>query len=328
MTERNYGSGIGTGYGNHGNSIIGTVAIANSKVIGMSSSGANRNYASGIGTGLGSTGTSAIDILTISNANITAVSSATTLDYHSPGIGAGHANNGNATIDILTISNANVAATSSSGAAIGHNGIVGTSRSEVKSLNLIGNVRMVLRPGPQHRPIQAVSLALSNAAVVVLIQEPPLFAETSVTADSFSLAVLYENITSSSDPGLRELPGNWLEIGNLSYPGEPRWTLCIAKNERRRCFDMDFPGADRAKSLAISIPSDGNYSLTAFSDRMSGRFITSSHNGSFEVTPFQSFIPTVQFIPDATQYFTEFSSYTYRAKLIFEIWPFILALEL
>jgi hypothetical protein len=135
--------------------------------------------------------------------------------YSDSGIGTGYAITGNSTIDNLTISNVNVTASNSFGPAIGHIGRAGTNRSEVSCLILTGNLHLILHP------IEAVSVGLLNASVIVLIEEPPLFNVTSIIEGSFSLVVLSENAISSSDSELLEFGGHWLEIENLSSPEGP-----------------------------------------------------------------------------------------------------------
>jgi hypothetical protein len=338
-SQINSGSGIGTGRTNGATSSIDTLTISNSIVTANSSSLSGQNYGSGIGTGRGSNGNSRIDTLTISNSTVRANSSSTVSPYSGSGIGAGYAITGNSTIGILTLSNANITASSSFGPAIGHIGTIGTNRSEVSSLILSGNLNLILRPGFQHRPIEAVSAELFNASVIVLIEEPPLFNVTSIIKSSFSLVILSENAVSSSDSELLELGDRWLEIGNLSYPERSDWTFCLTNAESRQCFGVSFPDASQVKSLAISVASDGNYSLIAFSEQMYGQFVTSNKERLFAVSSFESFIPAAEFIATATQSrsplpslsptssFTRFSQYTQRGALILAIWPFLVTLR-
>jgi hypothetical protein len=154
----------------------------------------------------------------------------------------------------------------------------GTGRSEIRSIIFASDIRLILGSGAGFPPIESVSVRLFNTSMVALIRMPPLFNVDSMKTDSFSLAVVHEEVTLSPDWSLSDLGESWLQIGNLSCPKAQGWTLCVTQAKWERCLDIRLPGAMEMKSVSISVPFDGNYSLSALSELESGYCMTSTND--------------------------------------------------
>jgi hypothetical protein len=95
----------------------------------------------------------------------------------------------------------------------------------------MNDIRLILRAGAQSQPMESISVVLVNASIVAFIRTSPLFNVTSMKADSFTFAVMHEEVTVSPDVSLWGLGESWLQIGNLSYPKAQLWTLCVTHAE-------------------------------------------------------------------------------------------------
>jgi hypothetical protein len=105
------------------------------------------------------------------------------------------------------------------------------------------------------------------------------------------------DITEQNNEPLSELDMILLQIGNLTVPRSNDWTFCISGMDHDDCFATESP---RVKSMIVSIPSLGNYSMKAFNDATSGFLETGEGISIVSVASNRSFIKECHFVPDAT----------------------------
>jgi hypothetical protein len=84
----------------------------------------------------------------------------------------------------------------------------------------------------------------------------------------------------------------FLQIGNLSIPEDEKWTFCLSDGTYERCIGAP---SDSVKSIVVSIPHLGNYSIQAFTDRRRGH-LECDGNAIFQVNSNVSFFQTALFV--------------------------------
>jgi hypothetical protein len=134
--------------------------------------------------------------------------------------------------------------------------------------------------------------------------------------------------TQGSEP-LFGLNVTLLQIGDFSLPLPGIWTFCLSQEIYEHCFGSELLDV---KSMIVSVPMEGNYSIQASSDDISGFFETLTGFPLFEVNSNHTFIENCEFVkirnPTPTVFFTEPLQYRYRSgkKLIlrFELFVFLI----
>jgi hypothetical protein len=138
----------------------------------------------------------------------------------------------------------------------------------------------------------------------------------------FSLAILHEEVISSTDDSLSSLGGNWLHIGSLNYSESQIRTLYFSHVEWERCLDLPLPEVASVQSVSVSVPFDGNYSWKASSSLVNGHFVTPNDSPCFDVASNESFFSSACFVGEtlavaaspATPRFTQFRGYVQAVR--------------
>jgi hypothetical protein len=266
-------------------------------------------YGSGIGSGRGQAGNSIVMNLTIVSGNITASGSS-----YGAGIGSGSATAGGAsTVAVLSILGGTIRANGTL-AGIGSGGNGGAVGRVIFS----GTAALICNGGPGKFAVSASSIVLSNASVIFGTAAARLFGVSPSREGPLSLAILYGSVTSSQAEPLSSLNAPILQIGNVSFH-PPRegdcvgWTFCVSASDAENCIAAHFTEVREVKSVVLSIPSLGSYSIRALLDGSARVLETPDESSLLTVSSNFSFIPVARFVfpprsatalPSSTETFT------------------------
>jgi hypothetical protein len=121
-----------------------------------------------------------------------------------------------------------------------------------------------------------------------------LFRTSPSSSGSLNLTILFGDVTLEDVEPLTGLSATFLQIGNLSFPGVPSWTFCVSGVGHEHRIDAQ---SSNVRSMIVTVPSGGTYSITAFSGATAGFLTTDEGNPSFEVAANGSFFPEGHFVP-------------------------------
>jgi hypothetical protein len=124
-----------------------------------------------------------------------------------------------------------------------------------------------------------------------------LFGVDPSSSNFVKLVILYESVTMENTESLSKLNTTFLQIGNLTVPPSDDWMFCVSGVGYDDCFAAR---SSIMKSLIVSLPSLGNYSMKAFNDAVSGFLETREGVSIFSVASNRSFIAECYFVPIAT----------------------------
>jgi hypothetical protein len=261
--------GIGSGMSDAGINRVTNVTILNSNVTATASLDG-----SGIGTGRGGTeNRSSVDKIVIVDSTVNAT-------VIGDGAGIGPAKEG-ALVRIVNLVNANITATSTNSAGVGAGGessrieklaivngrldangkqsAIGSTGSTgiVDDLRLIGSA--VLRCNSMdENPVKASNLQFSGASLVFLTDKNRLFEKSPSTLGWANISILYGTVTTSVIEPLSELNDTFLQIGNVAFPAEGVWKICLSSQTFNRCLEY---ASSAMKSLLFSVPKKDFYEI-------------------------------------------------------------------
>jgi hypothetical protein len=184
-----------------------------------------------------------------------------------------------------------------------------------------GTAAVICNGGPGQFAVNASSIVLSNASVIFGTAGDRLFGVSPSREGRLSLAILYGNATSREAEPLSSLDAPILQIGNVSFDppldgdgsAAVGWTFCVSGSDAGNCIAAHFTEVREVKSVILSIPSLGSYSIRALLNG-SGRVLETADEGALlTVSSNFSFIPVARFVvpprsatplPSATETFT------------------------
>jgi hypothetical protein len=217
--------------------------------------------------------------------NITASSSS-----WGAGIGAGRGESGGKSfVETLAIMGGRISANGTL-AGIGSGGEGG----EVKQLRFAGRAVLICDAIFTKFPINASSIVLTNASLVFTTPRNRLFGVGPSSSGLLNLVIVYGNVTTQGSEPLSNLKATFLQIGNITVPLSNDWTICVSGSGYEHC---SLTRSAVMKSLIVTVPLEGNYSIEVVSDAESGRLETTEHVSSFVVSSPNSFVAESVFIP-------------------------------
>jgi hypothetical protein len=276
-----FGAGIGARSANdRGQSLLSNLTIVNATIVAVGSEGA------GIGAGYSDARHSPVGNITILNGRINA-----TGGWIGAGIGAGLADTGgNTNVAFMRIAGGEIIATGAEAAAIGF----GSGGGGVAGIIFSGKPKVIAKPGKGLRAVDAKSVTLANATLLLTATAAPAFAvaPTATGTGTSDLTVLYNNTTTAITEPLSALPGTFLQIGSLVLAAGRRWTVAITLSTFTKTFEFD--GSD-VKSFVSSVFGLGTYHLTASSTTENGQLVKSDGQSTFVVNTSRTFFPLARF---------------------------------
>jgi hypothetical protein len=239
------------------------------------------------------------------------------------GIGAGRgASGGQSFIETLVIIGGRITANGTLAGIVS-----GGEGGEVKQLRLTGNTVLACDATFTKFPISASSIILTNASLVFTTPRNRLFGVSPSGSGLSNMVIVYGNVTTQGGEPLSSLSPTFLHIGNVTVPPSNDWTVCTSGGNREACHATH---SSVVRSLLVSIPSQGNYSLKMFSGALSGILERDGDLPTFVVAGTRSFVANAHFVQfPATQ--TPTRTFTIslqsrpfsRATLIFQFGCFI-----
>jgi hypothetical protein len=266
------------------------------------------------------TGTATVWNLTIVDGNITANSVGL-----GAGIGAGYSTApGTSRVGILSVLGGRIIADGSL-AGIGSGG----EGSEVELLQFSGNAILSCNAPVTKFPINATSIVLSNASLSFATKSNQLFGVCPSIRNFSDWVILYENITTRENEPLSQRDSTLLQIGNITAPLSSDWKLCVSGSGYEKCY---LTPSSIVKSLIVTVPSQGNYSVTMLSNAASGFLQEEKGVSHFLVPQNGSFVADAHLVlfpatPSCTGTFTLslLSGLTFRKKSVILFGHFIFA---
>jgi hypothetical protein len=245
-------------------------------------------FSAGIGAGSAlDKGESSVTNLVIAGGTITARGA------NGAGIGAGYSDTRPSSVTVLTILNGHITATSTgSGSGIGAGVSDGTGSSVVSSLRLVKGDITVAPASAKFRAINASSITLLNASVIVKAVSSPAFASSPSSTTPTDLTVLYKNATTSLSEPLTALSGNVIQIGNLVLPTAPKLTISISLGSTTKLIEVE---PSNVKSLLTTVSSLGAYRLSASTNGVTLVLLNADGGSTFLVDSARTFFPAAQF---------------------------------
>jgi hypothetical protein len=229
---------------------------------------------------------STIGFVRIVNSSATVSGSA-----YGAGIGCGYLDSGQSVIGEITIADSVVVASGSDYApSVG----AGKDRSQVDLLVFSGQ-NLVNSSSTEECPqVNASSILLSNASVVVVAHHMPVFNTDPVSEGWFDLVTFYREKAPTMVERLSLLADPFLHVQQFRIPGHRSGRMCIANEGYCRCFDGYSEGVS---SAVISAPSAGNYTLPATLDGVSGLLKTPEKDADHHIPPNGTNISVLEFDP-------------------------------
>jgi hypothetical protein len=252
------GPGIGSGHGSSGNSSVGELTIIKGNI-----NAASAMYGAGIGSGYGLSGNSVVRTLTIVNGTINAIST-----EGGSGIGSGYGDFGNSSVESLTILAGSINATGlTNGAGIGCGNDPG---GVVDRVILTGNASLVIHSG-QSSGINATSIALQDASLVVYTTALRLFDSAPLVVGSVDLTIVYAANSSTTIEAISN--HSYLEIGYLNIDPAGAWDIMISDVVTGWSKSLVL-NTSAFRRLFVSVPSGHRYLVTAKSEDADGYLAT------------------------------------------------------
>jgi hypothetical protein len=170
---------------------------------------------------------------------------------------------------------------------------VGSPRGQLNSLQLSGTSILNSNSNSVDHAVNATSIVIADASLVFETNGTCLFGSSPSKTGLIELAIFYHMVTVKGEEPLSELETVFLQIGNLSIPEDEKWTFCLSNGTYERCIGAP---SDDVKSIVVSIPRLGNYSIQAFTDSRRGH-LECDGNAVFHVNSNVSFFQIAVFVP-------------------------------
>jgi hypothetical protein len=255
------------------------------------------------------------------NGNITASSSSS---YGlGSGIGSGRAEVGHSTVWKLTILNGNITASSSNGGAgIGAgNGVIGGSSlvrnlsihggmitskgtfagigsggegGEVTIMTFSGNPMIICYANLIHFPVNASSIIITNASLIFATPRNRLFGVSPSSSTLFKMMIMYGDVTRQGHEPVSKLNATFLQIENITAPLSKDWLFSVCGAGPEDCYQSR---STNVKSIIVTLPWQGNYSVKMFHETISGFLESEKDVSIFDVGSDHLFVPDAYFVP-------------------------------
>jgi hypothetical protein len=145
-------------------------------------------------------------------------------------------------------------------------------------------------------PVNASSIVFSNDSFIFRTDRDPLFGVAPSRLNLPNFVITYGTVTKPEREPLSGLNVTFLQIGNVTAGQSSDGLLCVRGAIRKDCSQTR---SSVMKSLIVSVPWEGNYSVELFGDAISG-FLESQEGVSlFSVTSAHSFVADAHFVPFA-----------------------------
>jgi hypothetical protein len=169
----------------------------------------------------------------------------------------------------------------------------GGEGGEVQLLKFSGNTVLTCNANVTQFPVNASSIVFSNGSFLITTPRNRLFGISPSSSDFLNLVIVYWNVTSEESELLSKLNTTLLQIGNVTIPQSSDWMVCVSGVDQEECHQT---GSSVVKSLIVSIPSEGNYSMKMYSDVSSGVLETEKGVSIFVIASARSFVSEAHFL--------------------------------
>jgi hypothetical protein len=142
-------------------------------------------------------------------------------------------------------------------------------------------------------PVNASSILFSDASAIFVTQRAPLFGVNPLHQGELNLTLMYGTVMADKAE-LLPSSATFLQIDNLSLP-HGSWEFCISGAASTRCFDTE---STIVRSLIMSVPSQGSYSIRARAEDFAGFLAIADDNFAFNVAPTGVIVPHAYFVAD------------------------------
>jgi hypothetical protein len=244
---------------------IGGGSIENLTIMNGNVNASGRSLGAGIGSGVDQNGAGFLSFLRICNSTV-AVSS-----LSGAGIGAAYAESAEGTIRKVTITDSVIAARSLEAPAIA---------GRRMDLMFSGQNLLNSTSGYKGPEVDAWCILLANASLIVVSASMPVFGTPPVSEGWFALTNLYREPTSLVSEPLSLLASPFIHIRRFDIVDYFSGTICVASDRYCRCFDGYSWGV---WSAVISLPSEGDYTLSAILDGVNGLLQTRNNVSRFYI---------------------------------------------
>jgi hypothetical protein len=146
-------------------------------------------------------------------------------------------------------------------------------------------------------PVNAASILFSNASAIFVTHHAPLFGVRPLHEGELNLTLVYETAMADKAELLPNPPAIFLQIRNLSLP-HGRCEFCISGAASARCFGTE---STIVRSLIVSVPSQGSYSMRARAEDFSGFLAIAVDDLSFDVASNGLNVSAAYFVADRTR---------------------------
>jgi hypothetical protein len=118
-------------------------------------------------------------------------------------------------------------------------------------------------------PVNASCILLFDALLMFRTKTDRLFAVSPAVRGLLNCTIMYGGVTTAGREGLRLLNGILLERGNVSLGEGDSWRFCISRVSEAsdQCLETE---SAHGQSIVVTVPSEGNYSISAFDGSVSG----------------------------------------------------------
>jgi hypothetical protein len=146
-------------------------------------------------------------------------------------------------------------------------------------------------------PVNAASIRFLDASAVFVTPRAPLFGVRPLHQGKLNLTLVYQTAMADKTELLPNSPAIFLQILNLTLP-PGRCEFCIFSAASTRWFGTE---PTIVRSLIVSVPSEGNYSIRARAEDFTGFLAIAHDDFAFDVASNSSIVSDAYFVADATR---------------------------
>jgi hypothetical protein len=286
------GAGIGAGYAaadetaSYATSTVRTLTISNGVVSASAGNGAGIGAGHGFATERGS-GESSVTNITIANGTVSAYASGGAGIGSASGYGYESLSYGTSSVGSIAVINGVITARGGDGAGIGigHGAQAanGVGRSIVGNVSFLGKADISVDCDSTHRPISATAVRFSGASVRATTASLPLLGAKPAAFTGSNIAFLYRRVTSDLTVEPLAGLGNFIQVGDVTFPSQANWTVTVQKADFAQSFLLD---SAVVKSFTKSVSGTGAYKINvkAVESNAGGALETFEGDTEFKVT--------------------------------------------
>jgi hypothetical protein len=148
------------------------------------------------------------------------------------------------------------------GAGIGPGFSHGIEPTELELLVFSGTVRILCDAAVYRRPIEATTIHVGSASIVITALESPVFGSTVASIDTFDMLIYYVEPAVRYNEPFSGMCAKWLLVGRLLLPEQGLWDFCVSEPKIKfaKCFDMNVTALS---GFMVSLPGRGTYDINA-----------------------------------------------------------------